>query len=161
MARASVTGKTPGKSAVTGVTYPVVLTALLVMSLQAMTAVPLASTQAQREREAELLFRGQAYRDAIESYYRALPGAPQYPRSLDDLVRDPRFPLRRHLRTTYTDPVSNEDWLLIRAPDGGIAGVASASQQTPLKTGNFPAGLEVFEAAAVYRDWQFVFVPGT
>jgi len=144
-----------------GLTYPVVLIALMVMSLQAMTAVPLSSTQAQRERESELLFRGQAYRQAIQSYYYALPGAPQYPASIEDLLRDPRFPMRRHLRQAYADPVSAEDWLLIQAPGGGIAGIASASTATPLKTGHFPAGLEVFEAASTYRDWQFVFVPGT
>lgn len=151
---------TAGRATVSGVTYPVVLIALLVMSIQAMTAVPLASTQAQRDREKELLFRGQAYQDAIESYYRALPGSPQYPTSLDDLLRDPRFPMRRHLRQAYLDPVSGGDWLLIRAPGGGIAGVASPSQRAPIKTGNFPVGLEIFEAASSYRDWQFFFVAG-
>lgn len=140
-------------------TYPVVLGITLVMAVGASVTVPLASTQVQREREAELLFRGQAYRDAIAAYSRALPGQRAYPRSLEDLVRDPRFDHRRHIRRLYEDPLTKEDWLLIRGAGGGIVGVASRSRSKPLKTGRFPEGLEGFAQAGSYRDWQFIFEP--
>lgn len=143
-----------------GFTYPVVLGMLLVMSVGASVAVPLASTQARRDSEAELLFRGQAYAEAIQAYYHAVPGEREYPSSLDDLVKDPRFTHRRHLRRLYEDPMTQEDWLLIRAPGGGIAGVASRSRVEPLRQGNFPAGLDGFQGAGSYRDWQFTYVPG-
>ena len=66
----------------------------------------------QADREAELLFRGQAYRRAIESYYRA-NGV--YPRALEDLLKDPRFPSKRHIRSLYPDPMGKgQAWLLLR-----------------------------------------------
>lgn len=140
-------------------TYPVVLGITLVMAVSASVTVPLASTQAQRERESELLFRGQAYRDAIASYYRAVPGQQTYPGSLEDLLRDPRFTHRRHLRRLYEDPLTESEWQLIRGAGGGIVGVASHSRSQPLKSDGFPRGLDHFAAAESYRDWQFVFEP--
>lgn len=141
-----------------GFTYPVVLGLLLTLSISAAVGVELASTQARREKEAELLFRGQAYAAAIRAYYLAVPGQKRYPPSLEDLLRDPRFAHRRHLRALYQDPFG-KDWLLIRAPDGGIAGVASGSRQTPLKKAGFVPEFKHFEAANSYREWQFVYVP--
>jgi len=150
---------TVGKRRIRGVTYPVVLGALLVLSISASVTVERQATQMRREQEAELLFRGQAYVAAIRSYYHAVPGQKRYPTSLDELITDPRFAHRRHLRQLYADPLTGEPWQLIRAPDGGIAGVASHSTQAPLKQGNFPQGFEHFEAAGRYRDWQFSYQP--
>lgn len=116
----------------------------------------------QAEREAELLFRGDAYRRAIESYVLA-HGV--YPRSLDSLLKNPKSP-RRHLRALYADPMAvgetpaeTPSWTLLRANDGGIAGVASASRQVPLKQANFPVGFDQFEGANSYAEWMFEFVP--
>src|SRR5436190_654628 len=85
----------------------------------------------QTDREAELLFRGFAYRSAIENFYKA-NGA--YPRALEDLVKDPRSPGRRHLRALYPDPMAKgekKEWMLVRAKDGGIAGVVSTGEGEP------------------------------
>lgn len=155
---------TVGRRRIRGVTYPVVLGALLVLSISASVTVERQVTQLRRDQEAELLFRGQAYVAAIRSYYHALPdhalpGQKRYPTSLDELITDPRFAHRRHLRQLYADPLTGEPWQLIRAPDGGIAGVASHSTQAPRKQCNFPRGFEHFEAAERYRDWQFVYRP--
>jgi type II secretory pathway pseudopilin PulG len=117
------------------------------------------STAAQRDREAELLFVGEAYRAAIESYYRNGSAAGQLPRELQDLVEDRRsIVLRRHLRRLYDDPITGHlDWAIVRTADGGILGVHSSSQGVPLKKANFAAGEQDFADAECYCDWQFVF----
>ncbi|HJV09936.1 MAG TPA: type II secretion system protein, partial [Burkholderiales bacterium] len=46
-------------------------------------------TATMREKEAELLFVGNQYRKAIQRYYLTGPQR-QYPRSLEDLLKDPR-----------------------------------------------------------------------
>jgi type II secretory pathway pseudopilin PulG len=119
------------------------------------------SHAAQREKERELLFVGHQFRGAIESYYRRSPGAPAYPKKLEDLVEDKRFPMpQHHLRRVYADPINGKpDWALVEAPGGGIMGVQSRSEEPPVKTGNFDAADAVFEAAATYADWQFFYRP--
>jgi type II secretory pathway pseudopilin PulG len=120
------------------------------------------SHEAQREKERELLFVGQQFRAAIESYYRRSPGAPAYPKTLADLVEDKRFPMpQHHLRRVYADPITGQaDWVAIEAPGGaGIMGVHSPSQAAPIKRGNFDAQETVFEDARRYSDWQFFYTP--
>ena len=51
------------------------------------------------------------------------------------------------------------EWRLIRAIDGGIAGVASASTDGPLKQANFPPELLKFTGAKSYSEWLFEYVP--
>jgi len=120
------------------------------------------STTAQREKERELLFIGNEFRQAIESYYKRSPGAAAYPKSLAELVEDKRFPMpQHHLRRIYADPITGKDeWALVEAPGGaGIMGVHSRSEAQPLKSGNFRAADAAFEDAKKYSDWQFVFAP--
>lgn len=109
----------------------------------------------QADREAELLFRGDAYRRAIESFYKSNGS---YPRALEDLVKDPRSSNKRHLRTLYRDPMSKEEkaeWTLVLAADGGITGVASRSKEQPLRQANFKKEYEKFVGAKAYADWLF------
>jgi type II secretory pathway pseudopilin PulG len=112
-----------------------------------------------REQEAELLYVGNQYRRAIELYYLSGPG--QYPRTLEDLLKDPRGPtVRRHLRQLYPDPITGTSgWMLVKAPDGGIMGVHSRSEKHPLKIANFKLRDREFEAAEKYIDWKFVYSP--
>ncbi len=119
------------------------------------------ATVAQRERETQLLFVGDAYRAAINSYYASGPVAHQLPKELDELIEDRRGPvLRRHLRRLYPDPITGQlDWELIRDPDGGIRGLNSTSARAPLKRAHFSADDAEFEAAECYCDWKFVFSP--
>ena len=139
-----------------------VLAAVVVVGILADAAVALSSRVAQADREAELLFRGQAYQRAIQSYYTSGQSTKTYPRNIEDMVKDPRFPNMRHLRALYPDPMSKAgkgEWLLVRAADGGISGVASASKEEPFKKTNFPKGLEKFDQAKSYTDWVFEYVP--
>ncbi len=115
----------------------------------------------QREREAELLWRGQQYRRALGRYYNVKHGAQQmYPASLDDLLQDPRSAAKvRHLRRLYNDPMTGDDWELIKDPAERIIGVQSSSALAPFRQSGFPAGLEALEGKASYRDWKFVYAP--
>lgn len=121
------------------------------------------SHAAQREKERELLFVGHQFRDAIASYYLRSPGVNAFPRSLDELVEDRRFPMpQRHLRRIYADPLTGKaDWGLVKAPDGTIMGVHSLSEEAPVKTGNFDSADAAFEDATQYAKWLFVFKPQT
>jgi len=117
------------------------------------------SHAAQREKEAELIFRGNQYRQAIEAYYRK---EQTYPKSLGELLADNRYPTPvRHLRKLYADPITGRaDWGLMEAPDGsGIIGVHSTSEEEPIKTGNFTLVNLHFAEAKTYKDWQFFHSP--
>jgi type II secretory pathway pseudopilin PulG len=150
-----------------GFTYTMVLVAIVVIGILAGVANISTAHVVQRDREEELMFRGIAYRNAIQHYYAV---ARRYPRSLSDLVKDSRFAHHIYLRTLYADPMAgregeerskseNGGWQLIRAADGGIAGVASHSRQKPIKKANFPPGFENFEGAKSYAEWAFEYAP--
>jgi len=139
-----------------------VLAAVVVLAIVTTAADITISYVVQKDREAELLFRGMAYRAAIKSYYEAGALGRTYPRQLADLIRDPRFPKKRHIRKLYSDPMVKDreaGWTLIQAPDGGIAGVASRGQQKPVKQANFPRELEIAEDAKNYTEWRFEYKP--
>ncbi len=118
-------------------------------------------TEAKREKEAELLFVGNQYRNAIRLYYENTPGGvKRYPRALQDLLSDSRgVTTRRYLRRLYRDPLGGHEWGLVKAVDGGISGVYSLSPERPTKVGNFKLRDAGFDAAQRYSDWQFVYAP--
>lgn len=143
-----------------GYTYLVVLVVVVVMGISAEATTRLTSTIIKRDKEQELLFRGQAYVKAIKSYYLAGKTVKTFPQSLGDLLKDPRYVNKKHLRKLYVDPFTNQaDWILIRNKLGGISGLASSSKKSSLKTANFPAGLELFEKALNYSQWHFEYNP--
>lgn len=148
-----------GFGAQSGFTYLGVLAVIVIMGIMGQAAVTLQSHRKRVDQEAELLFRGQAYVAAVGGYYQAGEPVRQYPRNLDDLLYDRRFLHKRHIRRLYDDPVAGGDWILVRAADGGIAGVVSSSDAGPIKRANFPKGLEAFEGAGSYADWIFEYVP--
>ena len=116
-------------------------------------------------KERELLFVGEQFRQAIALYYWRTPGgAHQYPKSLEALLEDKRWPVtQRYLRKIYRDPITGmNEWGVIEAPGGaGIMGVYSKSEEVPIKTAGFPARWTAFEEARNYADWKFVFSPET
>lgn len=150
-------GKAPSKQR--GFSYAMVLAAIVIVGILVEAAHETTWHIVQSDREAELLFRGEAYRRAIQSFYQS-NGA--YPRQLEDLLKDPRSASRRHLRALYKDPFGREkkgEWTIVLAKDGGIAGVASTSSEEPLKRANFPKQFEKFAAAKSYKEWIFEYVP--
>jgi len=124
----------------------------------------IASHAAQREKEEELLFVGNQFRQAIGAYYERTPGAvKQFPRKLEDLLEDKRHPVaQRHLRRIYADPITGKpDWGLVEAPSGGIIGVYSRSQAQPIKSGGFLTRDHSLAEAARYSDWRFSHSPAS
>lgn len=145
-----------------GFTFAAVLAATALLALATNVVVFYVSQQAQREREADLLDIGQAYMSAIGSYYELSPGnLKRWPKSFEELLEDKRFvTIKRHLRKAYPDPVArSSNWGIVQSEDGGIAGVYSMAEASPLRTG--PVELEgtTLPAAQNYADWKFVYKP--
>ncbi|MDH4173401.1 MAG: type II secretion system GspH family protein [Betaproteobacteria bacterium] len=114
-------------------------------------------TEARRDKEAELLFIGQQFRSAILRYYLSGPQR-QYPRALEDLLQDARMPeTRRYLRRVYADPMTGKaEWGMVKAPDGGILGVYSLSEEATFKRANFKRRDAAFAGAMKYSEWKFI-----
>lgn len=117
---------------------------------------------ARRDAERELLAIGAEFRHALRSYagvpLQAIePAAHRGPRSLDELLRDPRAPgVRRHLRQIYADPLSGKtEWGLVRDPQGFLIGMYSLAEGRPITRTGFEPGGTGFEDAETYRQWVF------
>ena len=141
----------------------VLLTLLLAMAIGAvglLAAAQVWTLAAQRDAEEELLFVGNAYRDAIRSYYLLSPGGARvYPSRIEDLVLDDRFPVPvRHLRRAYADPLSGGPFELVMAGNQ-ITGVVSSSKKGVIKKTGFTQRDVQFEACETYDQWLFVFRP--
>lgn len=139
-----------------GFTYLAALFAVALLGGGLALAGEVWETSAKREKEAELLYVGNQYRKAIERYF--LSGQQQYPRSLEDLLKDRRRPgTVRYLRKLYPDPLTGKQWGLVKAPDGAILGVHSLSEERPLKVAGFRPRDAAFEGAQKYSEWKFTY----
>ncbi len=141
-----------------GFTYLWVLMSVALMGLGLVVAADLHSTSARRQQEADLLWVGHQFQQALTSYHNvALPnGALEYPVSVDDLLEDKRgVVVRRHLRKLFVDPVTGRaEWGEVRV-GGRIVGFHSLSDAVPIKRSGFEEGVRGFEAAANLREWIF------
>lgn len=118
--------------------------------------------ESQREKERQLLFVGNQYRQAIALYYERTPGAAKrYPEKLSDLLTDTRYGTPQHyLRKLYRDPITNgAEWGLSMAPEGGIMGVYSKSDAAPYKRAGFGYADRMFEGKTKYSEWVFFYSP--
>ncbi len=117
-------------------------------------------TVQKRDKEEELLFVGDQMRRALALYAANAAGGQRYPRSLEDLLKDPRYPgARRYLRKIYRDPITGRaEWGLVKAGDV-ITGVYSLSEEEPLKKTEFSLADRAFEGKTKYSEW--IFVPRT
>ena len=110
------------------------LVAMAVMAVLMSVALPVWRHDAQREKEEELIFRGQQYVRAIRLFQRRTQ---TFPTSIDMLVQG------RYLRKKYKDPITNEDFNPIPA-GGAIPGqggqTGRAGQPTPGGRTGAPAG---------------------
>ena len=106
-----------------GFAMAALLVSLAVMGLLMSMALPVWSQQARREREAELIFRGEQYARAITLYQRRQPGA--FPSDLDTLVE------QRYLRRHYADPMmADGEFRILRQSDRPAAGSGGISGET-------------------------------
>ncbi len=142
-----------------GFTYLAVLFAIAFMGLGLALTGEVWRTALTRDREVELLYAGNQYRRAIERYY--LSGPKQFPGALEDLLKDPRQPgTVRYLRKLYFDPLTGKsEWGLVKGPGGGIMGVYSVSEGSPIKIAGFAFANREFEGATKYSDWKFLYNP--
>lgn len=147
-----------------GFTYLAILLVVALMGIGLAAIGMTWHTAQQRDKERQLLFAGQQFRKAIETYYQKTPGVgKRYPRSLEVLLQDDRYlvPLR-HLRQVYSDPLTNKnEWGLVHAPDGGIMGVYSLSEDKPVKVAGFSDADRDLEGKAAYADWKFIYLPSS
>jgi len=140
-----------------GLVLLALMIALLLMSIALQGALDVWALQRRRHLEDELLFVGNQYRQAIQSYYMV---GHTLPASIDDLLEDKRFPKPlHHLRRAYPDPVTGKNaWKLLRDGDR-IFGVYSSSSSETIKRANFPRRYAEFANAKTYGDWRFFYIP--
>lgn len=144
-----------------GFTYLLLLFALAAGAAGLAALGERASAAVHRERERELIFRGSAIAEAIESYWSASPGEVKtLPYALEELVEDRRGPrVLRHLRRVYADPFTGRaDWLVVGSQDGRIAGVRSRSEALAMRTFDLPPLLPTDPPARI-SDRVFTFKP--
>ncbi len=160
----------PSRFAQGGFTYLTVLFLVFLLLLSLGAASEHIYTTNKREREMELLFVGEQYRNAIASYYHNSPGGiKQLPLTLESLISDKRsINTYRHLRKLYPDPVTgSSEWGLVKTPQGEITGVYSLYNESILMTVNHSSLLQRIDSAensaslkvATYSDWKFIFKP--
>jgi type II secretory pathway pseudopilin PulG len=116
------------------------LVALAVMAVMMSVALPVWRHDAQREKEEELIFRGQQYVRAIRLYNMRTGTLPA---RVDDLVSG------HYLRKKFKDPITGEDFDPISAANPNPDGVAGSSlpggRGTPQRTqGGPPASSSTF-----------------
>ena len=145
-----------------GFTYVGLLLLVAISSSALAAAASLWTVASRRDKEAQLLFAGEQFVQAIRSFRDKTPAgqARRFPQRLDELLDDKRWPATtRHLRQVYVDPLTGtREWGLVQAPGGGIMGVYSLGTGVPLKQGSFAEAFESFAGAASYQDWRFVYV---
>lgn len=135
------------------------LIAVALLAASASVVVTRLADDARREREQELLRIGDEIAGAIASYTRGSAGSlRRYPPELQDLLEDRRaLGLMRHLRRIEADPITRGmAWGIIRAADGGVAGVYSRSDDVPLLRVARRLAHTDLRPAQRYADWQFV-----
>jgi hypothetical protein len=169
-----------------GYAMAALLTMIAVMSIILSAALPVWRHEMRREREAELVFRGEQYARAVGLFNRKYR---TYPPNLDVLVQ------QKFLRKKYKDPITGKDFRPIYV--GGIAarqasgaaappGVQRTQQQQPqqqqqqaqqaqqaqpaLQAGVRPGGglmgvastsedtsIRIYKGRTKYHQWEFVF----
>ena len=122
MARRTTSGRLPaGGPADRGYALAALLVGLAVMGIAMSAALPVWSQAARRERELELIFRGEQYARAVGLYQRVYAGA--YPPDIDTLVE------QRFLRRRYRDPMvaDGEFRIVYQAEASELLGDAAAA----------------------------------
>ncbi|WP_177429349.1 MULTISPECIES: type II secretion system protein [Pseudomonas] len=144
-----------GKQCQHGSVFMGMLVTVAVVAVMLMEAGTLWSSVLQRERELELLARGNEIRRAIGLYYAE---GNTFPKKLEDLVLDRRKPtIKRYLRKVYDDPLTGTaDWGVVAGPGETFMGVFSKAKGTPFKQGNFAVINQGFTGQGSYQGWVFL-----
>jgi type II secretory pathway pseudopilin PulG len=110
-----------------GYTLVALVIGLTVMAILIAAVLPLASAESQRDKEAELIFRGFQYAEGIRTFKRRYG---RYPNTLAEM-----FEMRpRTLRKLWKDPMTNSDkWGLITA--AGAPAITAGAPVPPSRVG--------------------------
>ena len=151
---------------------------IAVMAVLMTAAMPVWKQTVQREKEEEMVFRGEQIAHAIGLFQRKT--ANSYPPSVDILVQ------QKFLRKKYKDPITNDDFVPLTqaaqaaqrgaqpAPQGqqGRGGPATAATPGAPTQGGVPVGgiigvtskstdqsIRLYKGRAHYNEWAFIFTP--
>jgi len=142
-----------------GFTYVGMVFFVAILGLAGAATLKVDSLLRRAAAEQDLLEIGAEFSEALRSYAAATPrGSPTAPPTLQELLKDPRFPgTRRHLRKIFVDPVTGKDaWGIVYQGDKvGVLAVYSLSQAQPLKLANFDARFLNFENKEHLSEWKF------
>ena len=112
-------------------------------------AMPSVVAEVQRDQEEELIFRGEAIRNAMRRY-KATTG--KYPISLEDLVKvRPRI-----LRKLYKDPMTAEgEWDIVTAVPPGASGIKTGLPIAAIRSQSQKDSFKIYQGKTLYSDWVF------
>jgi type II secretory pathway pseudopilin PulG len=147
-----------GRHGESGYAMAALLVAIAVMSVLMSVAMPAWRQASQREKEAELVWRGEQYDRAVQLYRKkfSAPGPP----NLDILV-DQKF-----LRKKYKDPMTGGDFEL--KPVGVVGNLPAGVQQPRRAEGQLIGGVKsrskaksirVLNGRTRYDQWEFTYKP--
>jgi len=105
-----------------GFAMAALLVMLSVMTILTAVAMPVLSTMARREREEELVFRGQQYARAIALFQRKYGNA--LPPNLEVLLNE------KFLRKQYKDPITGDDFQLLGPGSPELAAALNSAPTT-------------------------------
>jgi type II secretory pathway pseudopilin PulG len=136
------------------------LVAMSIMAVMLGLALPVWQTAIRREREAELVFRGEQYVQAIRLFQRRYAGT--FPPDVDVLVK------QRFLRRRYQDPITGRDFQPVYAGIGTTTGDGRAGAALPptsffgrggiigVVSTSTEASLRLYNGRGRYNEWSFV-----
>jgi type II secretory pathway pseudopilin PulG len=141
-----------------GYAMAALLVALAVMAVLMSVALPVWRQAAQREKEEELVWRGEQYDRAVQLYRKkfSAPGAP----NLDILIE------QKFLRRKYTDPITGKDFEL--KPAGTLGNLPPGVPQPQRASGQLIGGVKSKSKAKSirrlngrdrYDQWEFTYKP--
>ena len=148
-----------GQASARGYAMVALLVAMSIMAVMLGLALPLWQTAIRREREAELVFRGEQYVQAIRLFQRQYAGT--FPPDVDVLVK------QRFLRRRYQDPITGSDFQPVYAGSGTATGDARAGGALPpsfsgrggiigVVSRSTEASLRLYNGRRRYNEWSFV-----
>src|SRR2546427_9693788 len=115
----------------------VVIFLVTVLLLSTMVVATNILTEGRREKEKEMIWRGNQYARGVKLHFRKLG---RFPTSLDDLTK-PKVGSLRFMRQAYKDPMNKEDgaWRVIYVgPMGQLIGSLKPSQNLQLPQATAP-----------------------
>ncbi len=132
-------GNVPSLRRQRGYILLLLLLAVALMSIAAITVVTKLEFELKRDREEEMIHRGVQYSRAIQRYYKKFG---RYPTKLEDLESANNM---RFLRKRYKDPITGKDFKLLHYGEvqllSGIGGLANVNAMPGQPLNGGPGGL--------------------